>query len=1000
MPGIKRLRLFLEFKRGRIDTVFSSRFLRYAVLVASLALLLAQIVATALLVNRAKEAQIAAAIDSLGKIGRSTEAAINRSFVQVDAMLAGLPAVLAPFQRDGQLELNQINRVLRELNNQNFTYRDILLIGPDGLPLATALPVSRRRRLHLPGPSSFAEVAARGASVSIGGPVLNANTGEWTLFFARNIVLPTAGPVLAVAEVPVPVVQNILSGAGESSGLRVTLERDDGTLLASVPHDETRIGQKLSSPAAALRQTPMDYLVKSRFSDDMVLVVVRPTLYPALFVSVTLQIDSALSGWYADRVRAYLVSGTLGLMIMLIAGALIVGLRQRERIEDERARGRRTLENALESMSDGFVMFDPSDRLIACNSRYKDFYKISAPFIVPGALFDDIMREGALRGQYPQAQGDIDKFVSDSKAFHRGNHPPMERLLPDGRWVLITERRTPDGGVVGIRTDITPLKRAMQDLAAARDTARAAGEAKSQFLARMSHELRTPLNGILGFSEILLEDPRLASDQLEKLNTLQDAGKHLLELVNGLLDLSKIESGRMEFASRAFPLLDVVDSCATLIRPDIERKHIEFTFDFDHRLPKAVMGDPTRLRQAILNLLSNAVKFTPPGGRVYLRVTQKPSGRMLLEVQDTGPGISSENQRMIFEDFVQLPSISQSDIAGTGLGLAITSRLVKQMEGEIGCKSSLGSGSLFWIEIPLTVAEWPDASAEGSLVALASRSAATPQYDILVVDDVKANREVAAALLSNMGHNVYLAASGFETLERVAAEKFDLILMDLQMPQMDGFSTARAIRLMKEPACQIPIFALTASVMPEQIVAAKKAGMNGHIGKPLSKTSLAEALIEIGKARTEPVERDQSDLDVSVLPQAIIDTQILQQFKYELKGAALGVLREFIFEIREVRNNLHRELQQEAFGHDAIAQDIHKLLGAARTLGALKLAHSITSAQEKLRTRPARQEVITHVRGIIEYSDEAIKKLQSFLETDLELRAAEAFNINQNFSLT
>ena len=980
--------------------MFSSRFLRYAVLVASLALLLAQIVATALLVNRAKEAQIAAAIDSLGKIGRSTEAAINRSFVQVDAMLAGLPAVLAPFQRDGQLELSQINRVLRELNNQNFTYRDILLIGPDGLPLATALPVSRRRRLHLPGPSSFAEVAARGASVSIGGPVLNANTGEWTLFFARNIVLPTAGPVLAVAEVPVPVVQNILSGAGESSGLRVTLERDDGTLLASVPHDETRIGQKLSSPAGTLRHSPIDQLVKSRFSEDMVLAVVRPTLYPALFVSVTLQVDSALSGWYADRIRAYLVSGTLGLMILLIAGALIVGLRQRERIEDERARGRRTLENALESMSDGFVMFDPSDRLIACNSRYKDFYKISAPFIVPGALFDDIMREGALRGQYPQAQGDIDKFVSDSKAFHRGNHPPMERLLPDGRWVLITERRTPDGGVVGIRTDITPLKRAMQDLAAARDTARAAGEAKSQFLARMSHELRTPLNGILGFSEILLEDSRLAADQMDKLNTLHGAGKHLLELVNGLLDLSKIESGRMEFASRTFPLLDVVDGCATLIRPDIERKHIEFTFDFDHRLPKAVIGDPTRLRQAILNLLSNAVKFTPPGGRIYLRVTQKESDRMLLEVQDTGPGISPENQRMIFEDFVQLPSISQSDIAGTGLGLAITSRLVKQMQGEIGCRSNLGSGSLFWIEIPLTVAEWPDASAQVASVAFTNGPAATPQYDILVVDDVKANRDVAAALLSNMGHNVHLAASGFETLERVAAEKFDLILMDLQMPQMDGFSTVRAIRLMKEPASQTPIFALTASVMPEQIVAAKKAGMNGHIGKPLSRASLAEALIEIGKPKTAPVEQDQFDLDVSVSPQTIIDTQVLQEFKYELKGAALGVLREFIFEIREVRNSLYRELQQEFFGREAIAQDIHKLIGAARTLGALKLAHSITNAQEKLRAKPARQEIITHIKRLIEHSDEAIAKLQNFLETELEPQPVEASKINQDDSFS
>ena len=166
--------------------MFSTRFLRHAVLFAALALLIAQIVATTLMVNRAKEAQIAAAIDSLHKIGRSTEAAINRSFVQVDAMLAGLPAVLAPFQRDGRLEVSQVNRVLRELNNQNFTYRDILLIGADGLPVATALPVSRRRRLSLPSASSFAEVAARGGSVLIGGPVPNANTGEWTLFFARK----------------------------------------------------------------------------------------------------------------------------------------------------------------------------------------------------------------------------------------------------------------------------------------------------------------------------------------------------------------------------------------------------------------------------------------------------------------------------------------------------------------------------------------------------------------------------------------------------------------------------------------------------------------------------------------------------------------------------------------------------------------------------------------------------------------------------------------------
>jgi signal transduction histidine kinase/CheY-like chemotaxis protein len=965
--------------------VFSARFLRHALLFAALALLIAQIVATALLVNRAKEAQIAAALDTLNKIGRSTEAAINRSFVQVDAMLAGLPAVLAPFQRDGRLEVSQVNRVLRELNNQNFTYRDILLIGQDELPVATALPVSRRRRLSLPDASSFAEVAARGGSVLIGGPVLNANTGEWTLFFARNIALPTLGPVMAVAEVPVPVVQSILSSAGESLGLRVTLERDDGTLLASVPHDETRIGQRLVPAAASLRGVAISEPLKSRFAPEWIFAAVRPTLYPALTVAVTLEVDTALSGWYADRSRAFLVSGALGLMILLVTGALMVGLRQRERVEDERATARRTLENALESMSDGFVMFDPGDRLIACNSRYKDFYKISAPFIVPGALFDDIMREGALRGQYPQAQGDIATFVAESKAFHRGNNPPMERLLPDGRWVLITERRTPDGGVVGIRTDITPLKRAMQDLATARDTARAAGEAKSQFLARMSHELRTPLNGILGFSELLLGDQRLADDQRDKIRTLYNAGKHLLELVNGLLDLSKIESGRMELATRAFPLQEVIQSSAALVAPDVTRKQLEFTLNHDPRLPKSVLGDATRLRQVILNLLSNAVKFTPSGGSIYFSARLRGSERLRIEVRDTGPGISPENQRRIFEDFVQIASMTQSEALGTGLGLAITSRLVKQMGGEIGCQSNSGAGSTFWIEIPLLEAETPEP------VPIAPNQNFSPpatqsKLRILVVDDVKANRDVAGALLVSLGHEVAFAGGGAEALEKLPTEQFDLVLMDLQMPNRDGFDTARAIRAISPSLKEIPIFALTASVMPDQIAAAREAGMNGHIGKPLSRDTLAAALSDLHQLYANNAECAENHAEAAPLPgTAAVDQRVLDLLKSELKGAAAGVIREFMVEMQTIRDQFAAELAQAVPRPDVIAQNAHRLLGASRTLGAMQLAKEVTEFQ-KLQPRGSGVFLVqntTALKHLIGETDLALEYLEAFFQASL-----------------
>ncbi|MBX9873834.1 MAG: PAS-domain containing protein, partial [Beijerinckiaceae bacterium] len=547
----------------------NTRLLRRAVFIGAIILLLAQTAATLMIIGRAREAQIRGAQEAVERISTATEASINRAFVQVDAMLAGLPAMLAPFASNGQVDVGSVNRVLRQFINQNFTYRDILLLGPNGLPVATALPVSRRRRLPLPVEAGFSDLASTSGGVAIGGPVQNPSTGDWSLFFARNVTIVGLGPVRAVAEVPLPSVRSLLSAAGESAGLRTTLERDDGVLLASVPHDEMRIGQRLGPIASTPNGEAT--LAVSRFNGTSVFVSARPALYSTLIITSTIEVDAALAGWYRDRLRALAVSSVFGVIIILVALALMIILRQRGRAEDERAKARETLERALESMSDGFVMFDPDDRLIACNSRYKDFYRISAPFIQPGTTFDEIMREGALRGQYPQAGDDIETFLAESKAFHLSNQPPMERLLPDGRWVLITERRTPDGGTVGIRTDITALKRAMQDLAAARDAAAAAGEAKSRFLARVSHELRTPLNGVLGFAQVLLHDPRLTPDQREQVKTLHEAGRHLLDLVNGLLDLSKIEAGRLDLAPQPVALRPLLEGCATLLAPEIDR---------------------------------------------------------------------------------------------------------------------------------------------------------------------------------------------------------------------------------------------------------------------------------------------------------------------------------------------------------------------------------------------------------------------------------------------
>lgn len=919
-------------------------FLRRAIFIGAIILLLAQTAATLMIIGRAREAQIRAAEDTVERISLASETSINRAFVQVDAMLAGLPAILAHFAPNGQMDIAVLNRVLRQLNNQNFTYRDILLLGPSGLPVATALPVSRRRRLPLPVETGFSELVERGGGVSIGGPIQNPSTGEWTLFFARNVTIAGLGPVLAVAEVPVPAVRSLLTAAGESPGMRTTLERDDGILLTSVPHDETRIGQRLQPSARAIGSGAQAVMTTSRFTGTAVFASVRPTLYPTLLITTTIEADAALAGWYRDRVRAFAVSSVLGMVIISVALALMVMLRQRDRAEAERARARLTLENALEAMSDGFVMFDPADRLTVCNSRYRDFYQISTPFIQPGTSFDDIMREGAKRGQYPQAGSDIEAFVAESKAFHLGDQPPMERLLPDGRWVLITERRTPDGGTVGIRTDITALKRAMQELATARDAAAAAGEAKSRFLARVSHELRTPLNGVLGFAQVLLQDPRLEPEQREQVKTLHEAGRHLLDLVNGLLDLSKIEAGRLDLAPCPVALRPLLNGCATLLAPEIARKALSFHLELDPTLPDAAELDPTRLRQLLLNLLSNAVKFTPTGGRVDLRAHRLADDRLRIEVQDTGPGIPADKRHLLFEDFVQLAPQGAADGQGTGLGLAISARLVSLMEGEIGFTEATGGGTLFWFEIPLRATDMPDAATMAPGSTLAAPADVTP-LRILVVDDVAANRQIAQAMLRSAGHAVETAEDGASALLALSNGSFDAVLMDLQMPGLDGFEVTRRIRALPPPSCAVPVIALTASALPDQIEATRRAGMDAHLAKPIDRQALLQILKDLPMRGASP-----SAAPTDAAPAApYIDATTLDLLERELGHAAHGILAEFVGEVRRALSLLTNASPSEKSDAGHVQHAAHRLVGAARTLGASRLADEFEMLQRAAR---------------------------------------------------
>ncbi len=387
------------------------------------------------------------------------------------------------------------------------------------------------------------------------------------------------------------------------------------------------------------------------------------------------------------------------------------------------------------------------------------------------------------------------------------------------------------------------------NLIAARDSAAQASEQKSRFLARMSHELRTPLNSVLGLAQALAQDPRLTDDQREEAQTLERAGRHLLAVANDCLDLATVEAGKLQLRRSPVPLRGFIEGCISLVRPQAQAKDIRLGWSLASDAPDVVLGDATRLRQMLLNLLSNALKFTPPGGEVRLRVLRVAGQQAWrMEVTDTGPGIAPERRSLLFQDFTRLETSPGQEFGGAGLGLAISAALAKAMRGSIGCDTGPdGRGSLFWIELPLAEAEGGAMAATPARAAprLAGAGQAVPRRRVLVVDDIAPNRLVARVLLEAAGHEVELAENGAEAVEAVRRSSFDLVLMDLHMPGMGGLEATRRIRALEVGGPHVPIIALTADAMQEQVEECLAAGMDGHLTKPLDRAAL---LSVVGRA--------------------------------------------------------------------------------------------------------------------------------------------------------
>ena len=465
------------------------------------------------------------------------------------------------------------------------------------------------------------------------------------------------------------------------------------------------------------------------------------------------------------------------------------------------------------------------------------------------------------------------------------------------------------------------LDRLARHLARARDRAEQANQAKSRFLTSMSHELRTPLNGILGYAQLLRLGGSLSPSQSQHVEAMLGAGRHLLDMITSVLDLAQIEADKITLHPAEIDLRDLVSRCLDLVRPAAEGKGLTLRLAAGADAPHGLEADPIRLRQVLLNLLGNAVKFTRTGDVEVRLLWSEDAASIRLEVADTGPGIPASQRARLFGAFERMVDESAGSTEGAGLGLAISARLVGAMGGRIGCGAGTDDvGSVFWLEMPagLRSAEPPPAP------PLAPRL--DTRLRLLVVDDIAHNRDIACAFLRSAHHVVTSADGGEAAVQAAAAADYDVILMDVRMPEVDGLMATRRIRALEGRRGQVPIIAVTAQAFAEQIETCSAAGMDHHLPKPYELTSLLDAVAAAaGQGRRAEPARLAAEGASTLLP-------VLDQAMFDRTASYLPP------------DEIDEHMQALAERGRMLAAGLHDLANAAELEAAADLAHAMAGA--------------------------------------------------------